>query len=302
MKIFSGSSNKPFSQAVAKVLGIETSPLEVSVFSDGERRIRILESAVGEDCIIVQPTASPADINYMELFFIADAVKRGGAQSITAVIPYLGYQRQNHLFRAGEAVSLEVIASTIQSVGVDRLITLDLHSVRIPEVFSIPVSHASALPLFAQVIKDNGWDNQDTVLVSPDGGGIRRVKILSELLNAMQYAAVEKNRDLATGAVEAMHVEGSLAKRAIIIDDMVSSGATVIKAAELLRGKGVEEVIVFATHGILASGASRLLQESVINKVYITDTVFIPEVKHFTKLEVLSVAEIIAEELGKKIS
>lgn len=297
MKLFSGNSNKPLSHAIAKALGGEISPLEVFVFPDGERRIRILEKVVDENCVIIQSTSSPADINYMELFFMANAMKRGGAKSITAVIPYLGYQRQDHVFRDGEAVSLEVIANTLESVGIGQILMLDLHSVRIPQVFTISVAHLSALTLFAQVIKDKGWDNQDTVLISPDSGGIRRVKILSEQLNHLQYAKIEKNRDLATGAVEAVHIEGSVAKRAIMIDDMISSGSTVIKGAELLHKQGVEEVIVFATHGILAAGASKLLQQSSIDTVFVTDTVFIPEVKKFKKLKVLSVTEIIAKEL-----
>ena len=133
--------------------------------------------------------------------------------------------------------------------------------------------------------------------MSPDKGGVRRIKKQSESLDNMSYAVVGKERDLATGAITALSIEGVLRKRAIIVDDMISSGATVIKAAELLKQKGVAEVIVFATHGIFASGASKLLQESVIDKVYITDSVLIPEVKHFPKLEILSVAEIVAKEL-----
>ena len=297
MKIFSGSSHKALTEDVAQLLGNTVSPIELFVFPDGERRIRILEQVVDEDCSIVQPTASPADINYMELFFIANALKRGGAKSITAIVPYLGYQRQDHLFREGEAVSLEVIINTLGSVGIDRVLTIDLHSVRIEEAFTIPVSHISALTLFSKLINNNGWNNAETILVSPDKGGVRRIKKLSESLDNMSYAVVGKERDLATGAITALSIEGVLRKRAIIVDDMISSGATVIKAAELLKQKNVDEVIVFATHGIFASGASKLLQESVIDKVYITDSVLIPEVKHFPKLEILSVAEIVAKEL-----
>ena len=297
MKIFSGSSHKALTEDVAQLLGNTVSPIELFVFPDGERRIRILEQVVDEDCSILQPTASPADINYMELFFIANALKRGGAKSITAIVPYLGYQRQDHLFREGEAVSLEVIINTLGSVGIDRILTIDLHSVRIEEAFTIPVSHISALTLFSKLINNNGWNNAETILVSPDKGGVRRIKKLSESLDNMSYAVVGKERDLATGAITALSIEGVLRKRAIIVDDMISSGATVIKAAELLKQKGVAEVIVFATHGIFASGASKLLQESVIDKVYITDSVLIPEVKHFPKLEILSVAEIVAKEL-----
>lgn len=299
MKLFSGSSHKALTEGIAQVLGQSVFPVEVFVFPDGERRIRILESVVDEECVIVQPTASPADINYMELFFIADALKRGGAKSITAVVPYLGYQRQHHLFREGEAVSLEVIINALQAVGINRVVTLDLHSVRIEEAFPFSIVHLSALQLFSQIILDKGWSDKDTVMVSPDKGGVRGVKILSQMLNNMPYAVVGKNRDLATGAITALSIEGPVAKRALIVDDMISSGATVMKAAELLKEKGVEEVVVFATHGIFASGASKQLQESVIDKIFVTDTVLVPEAKRFEKLKILSVAELIGTELQK---
>jgi ribose-phosphate pyrophosphokinase len=297
MKLFSGSSHKALTESIGQVLGTSVSPIEMFIFPDGERRIRILEPVVDEECVIVQPTSSPADMNYMELFFIANALKRGGAKSITAVVPYLGYQRQDHLFREGEAVSLEVIINTLESVGIDRVVTVDLHSVRIEQAFSLELFHVSALYLFSQLITDKGWTS-DTVLVSPDKGGARRVKLLSESLDNLPYAVVEKTRDLATGAIATLSIEGPIAKRAIIVDDMISSGATVMKAAELLKQKGVEEVVVFATHGIFASGASRDIQASAVDTVFVTDTVLLPEVKKFDKLEILSVAALLAGELS----
>lgn len=299
MKIFSGSANKPLAQKVAHLMGQSLSPIDITIFADGERRIRILDTVVDEDVVLVQSTSTPADINYMELFFLADALKRGGAKSITAVIPYVGYQRQDHIFREGEAVSLEVVAKTLEAIGVDRIITFDLHSIRIPQAFRTPISHLSALPLFANVVREHKWDNDDTVLVSPDRGGIRRIKIISELLGNMKYAVAEKNRDLDTGSVEVVQIEGELAKRAIIVDDMVSSGLTAVKAAEVLKKNGVEEVMVFATHGIFASGASNLLRDAFVDKVFVTDTVLIPEMKKFDKLQILSVAEMVEEELKK---
>ncbi len=297
MKIFSGSSNRPLAENIAGLMGEKLSPVEVFAFPDGEKRIRILEPVVGEDTVVVQSTTNPADTNYMELFFLTNALAKGGAKSITAVIPYLGYQRQDHVFRDGEAVSLEVVVNTLEAVGINRVITVDLHSVRISEVFTIPVSHLSALGIFAEVIKKNGWDTDDTVLVSPDGGGGRRIRMLSELLGKRNYAIVEKNRDLNTGKVEATSIEGELGKRAIIVDDMITSGGTIAKTAELLGQKGVEEIIVFATHGIFVEGALDSLEKSVIKKVFVTDTVGVPEEKGIEKLEILSVAEIVAKAL-----
>ncbi len=299
MKLFAGTSNRSLAENIAKAMGESLSPLEVFTFADGERRIRILESVVDANAVIIQSTANPAEANYMELFFIANALLRAGAKSITAVIPYLGYQRQDHVFRDGEAVSLEVIVNTLEAVGIQNVITLDLHSVRISEAFKIPVSHLSALTIFAEVIKKNGWNSADTVLVSPDKGGTRRIKMLSELLNDRKYAVVEKSRDLDTGKVVAMNIEGQLGKRAIIVDDMITSGATVLRTAELLEEKGVEEILVFATHGIFVDRSSALMQESAIQKVFLTDTVPVGEEKKIEKLEILSVAEIVAEELRK---
>ena len=140
MKIFSGSSNKPLTQKIAHALDLDLSPVEIFVFPDGERRIQIQERVVEEDCVVVQTTCAPVDQNFMELFFIVDGLKRSGARSITAVIPYLGYQRQDHVFRDGEAVSLDVVVHALERTGATKVITCDLHSIKIPEVFSVPVT------------------------------------------------------------------------------------------------------------------------------------------------------------------
>jgi ribose-phosphate pyrophosphokinase len=295
MKIFSGTSNKPLAGKIAKDLGIELSDLEIFVFPDGEKRITLLEKVLDEDTIVVQSTSNPADENYMQLFFIVDALKRSGAKSVTAVIPYLGYQRQDHVFREGEAVSLEVIVKTLESTGVTKIITLDLHSVKIPELFHLPIEHLSAIPLFAKKIKEEKWNDKKTFLVSPDMGGIRRIKLLSEELSKMAYVSIEKNRDLSTGEVAASKINGEILSRAIIVDDMISSGKTISVAADILKKNGVEEIFVFATHPVFSSDAPKILQDSKVEKVYVTDSVLIPEEKKFPKLEILSVSKMIAE-------
>lgn len=301
MKVFSGSSNKPLAEKIAKELkNGKLSPLEIHIFPDGEKRVRVLEKVVDKECVIVQPTSTPTDQNYMELFFIVDAIRRSGAKAVTAVIPYLGYQRQDHIFRDGEAVSLEVVIRTLEAVGMDKLILLDLHSIRIPELFHIPVCHLSALPLFAEKIKKNGWTNSNTGLVSPDMGGVRRIKLLSEMLSGMPYAAIVKNRNLATGETSADEIEGKLKKRALIVDDMISSGSTIITAVNLLLQKGVEEIYVFATHPVFSDAAPEVLQKSVAQKVFVTDTIEVLKKKQFPKLEILSIAKMIANELKKK--
>jgi ribose-phosphate pyrophosphokinase len=298
LKIFSGNSNKPLAKKIAKIFSVDLSPLEITVFSDGEQRIRIKDSVVGQDCVLVQSTSAPVDENYMELFFIIDALKRSGANSITAVIPYLGYQRQDHVFRDGEAVSLEVVIKNLEGLGVSRVITFDLHSIKIPELFSIPVSHLSVLPLFAEKIKEiSGQALDDTVLISPDMGGIRRIKILSQMLSDMPYVTIDKNRNLETGEVSADEINGKVLKHAIIVDDMISTGKTIVTAAELLKKNGAEDLVVMATHPVFSKGSSKLLQESIVSKVIVTDSINVPEEKKFKKLEIISIADEMAKEL-----
>lgn len=293
MKLFSGSSNKPLSEKIARKFGIPVSPVEIFIFPDGERRVTLGERVVDEDVIVIQSTATPADTNYMELFFLTDAVKRSGGRSITAVIPYMGYQRQDHVFRDGEAVSLEVVIQALQSLGIDKVISFDLHSIKIPEFFRIPLVHLSALQLFAEVIKKEGFDKENTSLVTPDMGGIRRIKILSEILDDFSCVTIEKDRDLASGKVKITNLQGEVKKSAIIIDDMISSGKTTIQAAKILRDKGAEKVIACVTHPVFSEDAPKQLQDSLIEKVYVTDSVFVPQEKRFPKLEILSIADII---------
>lgn len=296
MKIFSGHSNKLLAEKIAQELGYDVSPLEIHIFPDTERRVRVLDSVVNEDTIIVQPTNAPVNLNYMELFFIVDALKRSGAKSVTAIVPYLGYQRQDHVFRSGEAVSLEVVVKTLQASGLDRILVYDLHSIKSKEVFNIPVIHLSALPLFAKTIQSLCQDASDCVLVSPDMGGIRRIKIISELLG-MPFVTVNKNRDLATGSISSTEFEGEVKKKAFIVDDMASSGQTLAEAAKLLKENGAEEVYALVTHAVFSKDAPSLLQTSSIEKVYTTDSVLVPKEKMFDKLEILSISKEIAEKL-----
>lgn len=292
---------------------------------------------VDEDVIIVEPTSPPVDTHFVELLLLIDAAKRSGASLVTVVVPYLGYQRQDHIFRDGEAVSLDVVRKIIESVGASRVLIIDGHSSRIEQLFTIPVLHLSALPLFAERIRKLGklgklgklsipvrqltdqkvrisdasdfsgspsyseFSEKDAVLVSPDMGGIRRIKILSQLLGGMPWVAIEKNRDVTTGSITALGIQGQLQgkKRAIIIDDMISSGKTIVQAADLLQKNDISDIVVFATHAVFSEKAPAVLQKSIVSKVYVTDTIAIPEKKKFVKLEVLSVAPMIARAIQK---
>lgn len=284
-------------------MNLKLSPVEIFIFPDSERRIRIEDNVVDEDVIIVQTTSPNPNDHFMELFFLVDGAQRSGAKSITAVVPYLGYQRQDHVFRDGEAVSLDVVIKTLEAVGMDKLITFDLHSIKIPQLFKIPIAHLSALPIFAKKIKDLFSDYKNSVLVSPDMGGIRRIKILSELLDNTPFVSIVKDRNLQSGEIESTSFDTEdfsftkKAKRAIIVDDMISTGRTIVAAVDLLVKNGIKENLVFATHPVFSNGSKDILQNSRLAKVFVTDTIKIPENKKFEKLEILSVAEEISKEL-----
>jgi len=297
IKLFAGTASKDLAQDMGKVLGVAVSGVEEHVFPDGERRIKLNDAVVGDNVVVVQSSCPPVDVNYMELFLLIDAAKRSGAEFVTAVVPYFGYQRQDHIFRDGEAVSLEVIVKILESLKIDKVVSIDLHSSRIPDLFTIPMTHVSAMPLFADVIKEKGWNTDDTVFISPDTGGIRRIKELSELLD-VSYAVLEKERNLDNGQIAITNVEeGSVAgkKRAIIVDDMMASGKTMVYGADFLKKQGIDEVIAFATHPILSTDAPQLLEKSTISHVFVTDTVVVPKEKQFTKLTILSVANLLAK-------
>ncbi len=298
MKIFSGNANPQLAKEIAAAMSTSLSPLEIHVFPDGERRVQLKESVVAEDVVIVGPTSPPVDTHLVELLLLVDAAKRSGAKSVTAVVPYLGYQRQDHVFRDGEAVSLDVVRKIIEAVGVGKMVIIDGHSARISQLFSVPLLHLSALSLFAEQIKKlSTFNSQPTTfcLVSPDMGGIRRIKLLSVMLGNMPYVVIEKNRDLESGSLTAEKFSGTIRKRAIIIDDMISSGKTIKLAAELLAENGVSESIVFATHAVFSDHAPDVLQNSQVAKVYVTNTIAVSDKKRFAKLEILSVANLIAK-------
>ncbi len=305
MKIFSGSSNTDLAQSVVSALGISLSPIEVFIFPDGERRIQIQDEVVDEDTVVIQSTNTPVDTNYMELFLIMDGLKRSGARSLKVVMPYMGYQRQDHIFRDGEAVSLDVMVKILESMHVDQVITFDPHTIKLREFFHKEISDLSALPIFVKNIKGRNWEGADTVLVSPDMGGLRRIQMMSDLLGNMGWIATVKDRDLDTGSIIINKFEGPLSvstlkgKRALIVDDMISSGKTIVECASFLKTHGVSEVCVFVTHPIFSKDAPNLLQNSQVDSVFVTDSVWVPEEKRFEKLEILSVARMIVEELQK---
>lgn len=303
MMIFSGNSNQKLAEKIARILNLPLNVPEKFIFPDGEERIRILGKVVGEDVFLVAPLTPPVNEYIIETSFIVDGLKRSGASKVHLISPYLGYQRQDHIFRDGEAVSLEAVIKMLEAVGVDAIMAFDFHSIKIPEMFRIPVTHLSAMPLFAKTIFDLHFSKENTVLVSPDMGGIRRIKQFSKLLRDIPYATILKERDLATGSVFATSLElpnglKELEGRdVIILDDMISGGGTMVKAVELLKANNAGKAYVFVTHAVFSQNAPVLLQESPIEKVFITDSVLVTKDKQFPKLEVLTISNIIAEEI-----
>lgn len=297
MLFYGDLGNKDLSEKIANVLGLEAHYPDIHVFPDGERRVKVNEDkTVGQKIVILKSLCPPVDSNILEFCFLIDAIKRSGAREIIGVISYLGYSRADHLFRTGEAVPMHVVIRAIEASGLDRAIIIDPHSAKTPELFSIPVETLSAISIFAQKIRSLDIEDEMT-LVSPDMGGIRRIKMLSERLGGVGYAVVQKNRDLETGEIGADTIEGEIKDTCIIIDDIISTGKTIVQAVNLLFQKGAKDIYVFATHPVFSKDAPRLLDKSRAKKIYVTDTIFVPEEKCFKKLEILSISQLIKEAL-----
>lgn len=295
MVFYGDPDNIGLSENVAKALGVELFYPEIDVFADGEKRVRVAEDVVGENVLILKSLFTPVDDNVIKLAFTVDAAKRSGAEQVVALVPYLGYSRGDHVFRSGEAVSLEVVIRILQVNGVDKIAFVDPHSIKIPEMFSIPATSLSALTLFADRIREIEPDTSTITLVSPDMGGIRRIKILSELLDNANYACINKDRDLKTGTISMSGTEGEFQGTCFVVDDMIATGGTIVQAATYLKKeKGITDVYLVATHPLMYGKAVSLLKESEVKGVIVMDTVDIPIEKQFSKLEVISCAPLLA--------
>lgn len=291
MKIFSGSSNPPLAKKIAKNFGVILGKVEIERFADSEVRVRVLENVRGSEVFVIQSLSNPVNENHFELLLLADALKRLGVKRVIAVIPYLGYARQDKVYRKGEAVSVSVLAKTLEAMGVNKIITVDAHSQNALSFFKIPVNNLSPASIFTEKIK-----NKNLVVVSPDYGGIKRAKELAKIIKA-PLVVVEKERDLkkqhlswATGLKG--QVEG---KKALIIDDIITSGRTLANAAKLLKERGARKILVFATHADFIKGTKEILRNSPIDKIFVTDTIRLEKEKIFAKLEILTVTDLISK-------
>lgn len=299
MIFFGDDQNKALSEGLSAAL---SSPLhfpEITVFPDGERRIRLPDSVVEKEVVFLKTGSVTPNVDsfIVETAFLIDAIKRSGADRVTGIIPYIPYSRADHVFRDGEAVPLEVVIHMFEKAGLSRIIFVDPHTIKMQEMFSIEVINLSALSLFAEKIKTLTYDRDNAVIVSPDMGGLRRMEQLSQLLDNMPFASIEKDRNYEDGSIKANGVHGEIKKTCFIVDDIISSGRTIVQAVEKLKNKGASSIYVFATHPVLSEDATTILEQSEAKKIFVTDSLPVSPEKTFGKLEVLTLSPLISHNL-----
>ena len=296
--IISGNSNRALVKKICDELGIDESACEVKQFSDGEISIDIMDSVRGRDVFVIQPTSGPVNDHLMELLILIDALKRASAGRINAVVPYYGYARQDRKVRAREPITAKLVANLITVSGADRVICMDLHAGQIQGYFDIPVDHLTAVPYLAKYFKSH-IDTDNIVAVSPDLGGVTRTRKFAEELNGAPIAIIEKRRPKANENV-VMNVIGSIeGKDCILVDDIIDTAGTVCKAAEALRNHGAKRIYGCATHGVLSGPAIERIDNSIMERFVITDTIELPDEKHIDKIDVVSVAPILASAIRR---
>lgn len=294
LRILSGSANPRLAQAIVEHLGVNPSDILLTRFSDGEIRVQIQESVRGKDVFVVQPTSAPASDTIIELLIILDALKRASARRVTAVIPYFGYARQEKKVKPREPIAARLMADLITTAGADRVLLVDLHVQTIQGFFNLPVDHLPAGPLLASYFYDRGFKDGNTVVVSPDVGGVGRASLLADYLSA-DLAIIAKRRP-EPNQCEVIDVIGDVkGKRAILVDDIVDTAGSLVSGANALKLRGAREIYACATHGVLSGPAIERLQQSSIEKLVITDTIPLTPEKQIEKIEVMSMAPLLAE-------
>lgn len=295
-KLFSGSSNLALAEKLSRALKIPLGETELTRFADGELRVRLLEDLGGKTVFLLQSFSGPVEEHFFEFCLMVDSARRLGAEKIIGVIPWLGYSKQDKEFRKGEAVSVSVMAKMISLLGLEKILVFDLHSALIKDYFTIPVLELSSAEVLYKALKEE-TDLSRAVVVSPDKGGKGRAGGFAEKYR-LPIVFLEKSRDLETGAVTYKKVGKDLReKTAVIYDDIVNRGGTAIEAAKILKSMGAEKVIILATHAVLAGNAALNLQSSLIDKIFLTDTIAVPAEKQFTKLKIVSVAAAISHDI-----
>jgi len=298
LMVFSGNANPELTGAIARYLGVPLGRASIAKFSDGEVTVELNENVRGKDVFIIQPTCAPTNDNLMELLLMADALHRASANRITAVIPYYGYARQDRRVRSARvAISAKVVADMIGAVGVNRVLTVDLHAEQIQGFFSIPVDNVYGSPVLTDDIERQNYSN--LLVVSPDVGGVVRARAVAKQLN-VDLAIIDKRRPTANEA-QIMHIIGDVEGRCcLIVDDMVDTAGTLCKAAEALKDHGAEKVVAYATHPVLSGPAIENIEGSALDSLVVTDTIPLnDEAKQCSHIRQLSMAKLLAESIRR---
>ena len=300
IKIFTANATPEVAGEIAKHLGVPLGKSEVKKFSDGEIAVSINESVRGSDVFVVQSTCAPVNTNLMELLIMIDAFKRASAASITAVMPYFGYARQDRKAKARDPISAKLVADLITEAGADRVLTMDLHAAQIQGFFNIPVDHLLGVPILAPyfIEKTKDMDPEELVVVSPDLGSVTRARKFAERLGA-PMAIVDKRRPR-PNVCEVMNIIGEVkGKRAFLVDDMVDTAGSICNAAQALMDFGATEVYACATHGVLSGPALERIKASCIKEMVLLDTIPEKEGAKEARLTMLPVAPVFAEAIGR---
>jgi ribose-phosphate pyrophosphokinase len=299
ISVLSGNANPGLSKRIARNLGVPLGKAQVGRFSDGEINVEIMENVRGREIFIVQSTCPPVNDNLMEMLIIADACRRASAASITAVIPYFGYARQDRRPRAARVpITAQLVASMIGVSGIDRVLTIDLHADQIQGFFPVPVDNVYASP----VLLGDAWkqDRDDMVVVSPDVGGVVRARALAKRLDDADLAIIDKRRPQAN-QLEIMNIIGEVeGKTCIMIDDMVDTAGTLCQAADFVKNQGAKRVLAYITHPVLSGPAIQRINDSQLDELVVTDTIpLTKEAKASPRIRQLGVAELLGETMRR---
>lgn len=298
LMVFTGNANPALADAIARYIGVPLGYASISKFSDGEVTVELNENVRGKDVFVIQPTCAPTNDSIMELLLMADALHRASANRITAVIPYYGYARQDRRVRSARvAISAKVVADMISTVGVNRVLTVDLHAEQIQGFFSIPVDNVYGSPVLTDDIERQNYQN--LLVVSPDVGGVVRARAVAKQLN-VDLAIIDKRRPIANEA-QVMHIIGDVADRCcLIVDDMVDTAGTLCKAAQALKEHGASKVVAYATHPVLSGPAIENIEGSALDSLVVTDTIPLSEqAKKCSRIRQLSMARLLAESIRR---
>ncbi|MFI5307178.1 MAG: ribose-phosphate pyrophosphokinase [Polyangiales bacterium] len=300
ISIFTGSANRPLAEATARYVGVDLGGAELRRFSDGEVFVRIGESVRQSDVYVIQPTCSPVNDNLMELLVMVDALKRASAGSITAVLPYYGYARQDRKVSPRTPITAKLVADLLTAAGVTRMVAVDLHAGQIQGFFAMPFDHLYANRVVLDYLQPK-FREHHPVLVSPDAGGVERARAYAKRLNA-DLAIIDKRRERERANMsEVMHIIGEVKGRdCIILDDMIDTAGTLCNAAQALAEAGAQKVFAAATHGVLSGPAVQRIKDSVLEEVVITDTIPLrPGAAETGKFKVLTVASLLGEAITR---